>query len=117
MGNDYLDDEIRKRTLALKEAVLQSDEYVQYLQAKRELEKHEALYARVNEFREKNFEFQFRGHIGDEYNVDRLCKEYEDTLNQAEVMDYMNAELILCQRLSRMNVELMEEIELDLDFL
>lgn len=117
MGKERLDDEIEKKTLALKEAILQSDEYRQYIEAKRILEKNEPLYARVNEFRGKNFEFQLKGHLGDIYNADVLCNEYEETLGQAEVMAFMNAELLFCQRLSRMNEELMEEIELELDFL
>ena len=71
---------------------------------------------KVNEFRKKNFEFQTEGSA-ENGQADRLAEAYADVLGQKAVMEYMNAELILCRKLQEIYGLLVGDLEFDLDFL
>ncbi len=114
-GIEY-NDVIKRKTLELKEAILQSDEYLRFMECKRILEQDPELYDFVCKFRTSNFQLQVSGEVADEAKSSALLEEYMDTLGITKVTDYMNAELLLCQRLHDMNETLMEEIDLDLRF-
>ena len=117
MNEALMSDNVLDKAQELKSAILASEEYQKYLRYKKELEKHEELYQKVNEFRGKNFEFQLTGKSANAELVTMLLKEYGEVLAEAKVMAFMNAELILCRKLNQMNDILMEDIDLDIRFL
>lgn len=93
-----------------------SAEYQKYDSCRHILKEDEELYRKVNEFRKKNFEFQ-TGGSAENGQADRLAEAYADVLGQKAVMEYMNAELILCRKLQEIYGLLVGDLEFDLDFL
>ena len=114
-------DELIEKAQELKTMIQNSAEYIQpydqkYDSCRHILKEDEELYRKVNEFRKKNFEFQTEGSA-ENGQADRLAEAYADVLGQKAVMEYMNAELILCRKLQEIYGLLVGDLEFDLDFL
>ncbi len=117
MNESLIYDDVIEKAEELKKAILESDEYQKYLSYKKELEKDEELYRKVNDFRGKNFDMQITGRSGNTELVSMFIKEYMDVLADAKVNAFMNAELILCRKINQVQDILMENIELEIDFI
>ena len=109
-------DELIEKAQELKTMIQNSAEYQKYDSCRHILTEDEELYRKVNEFRKKNFEFQTEGSA-ENGQADRLAEAYADVLGQKAVMEYMNAELILCRKLQEIYGLLVGDLEFDLDFL
>jgi cell fate (sporulation/competence/biofilm development) regulator YlbF (YheA/YmcA/DUF963 family) len=117
MRDEVYTDAIQIKAEDLRDTILRSEEYSRYISCKRELEKNQELYQRVNEFRRKNFELQMEiGNPTDE-QINHVLDEYDDTLRESVVNAYMQAEVMLCRRLYAVNELLMADLDLDLEFL
>lgn len=105
-------DALTEKAQELKTLILQSKEYLKFKKAKEQLEREEDLYQKVNAFRRQNFLFQ-TGSI----DHTALSDEYSDLICVPIVAEYLNAELILCHMLQEVYEFLVDDIELDTEFL
>ena len=102
----------------LATAIQESDEYKQYLRCRSELMQDEELFRKVNEYRRNNF------YLQNQSNNPRLVEDVEAFHAQnAEltanilVNKYLLAEMALCRMIKQVERTLIENVELDLEFL
>ncbi|MGN1188503.1 MAG: YlbF family regulator [Lachnospiraceae bacterium] len=110
-------DHVRAKAEELKQVILDSDEYRSFDMYRRLLNETPQLKARVNEFRAANVEMQM-SHDGENRNaMQELADDYNDLLTNSVVREFLNAELILCKMMQRIDAILVSDLELELDFL
>ena len=112
-----MEDEIMEKTSELRTLILESDEYRKYDACRQRLKENEELYQKLNEYREKNFHLQLNGEVVNAHSSGKLTDKYEEILDIPIVIEYLNAELMLCRRLQDISEILLSAIDLDLDFL
>lgn len=102
--------EVRDQMEALIQALLNSDEYQNYVQYEKQLTKNPELWQRVDEFRSRNFRLQEQDDIDLFDAVDQLEKEYADLQNNTLVNAYLESESSICKTLQKIQGEMMERI-------
>ncbi len=112
-----MDDEISAIAYELKQKIFESDEYQRYNLYKRELEEYPELKRQIQEFRRKNFEFQLDNSQDKVSRAYKLLEEYREVLENSITSAYLNSELALCRQLQHVYKILLEDIDLELDFL
>ncbi len=110
-------DSLAAKIKELKQMILDSEEYRNFDLYRRILKDVPELYEKVNEFRSKNFMLQLSGEIQDKAKAEELVQQYQELFNNSLVTPFLNAELVLCKMLQDVNVMLIDEIDLDVDFL
>lgn len=110
-------DSVRLKLEEFKQTIMNSEEYHKYDIYRRLLNETPELKTRVNAFREANMNMQMEGKAQNREEVQRLAVEYEDIFTNSVVREFLNAELILCRMLQQVNVMLVSDLELELDFL
>ena len=110
-------DSVRIKAEEFKQVLLESEEYQKYDVYRKLLNETPELKAKVNNFREANVRMQMDGRAQDKNEVQRLAAEYQDVLNNSVVREFLNAELILCKMVQQVNLMLVSDLELELDFL
>lgn len=110
-------DSVRMKAEEFKQTIMNSEEYHKFDVYRRLLNETPELKKRVNNFREANMLMQMDGKAQNREELQRLAGEYEDILTNSVVREFLNAELILCKMLQQVNVMLISDIELELDFL
>lgn len=105
-------------SIELADAIIDSDEYRQYLRCRSELMQDEELFRKVNEYRKNNF------YLQNQTNNPRLVEDVEAFHSQnveltANILvnKYLLAEVALCRMIKQVERTLIENVELDLDFL
>lgn len=88
-------------------------EYLEYSRVLAELQKDSALYARVNEMREKNFNIQFASKEDLMALTDALTCEYEDVIGIAIVKEFIDAEAAFCRLMQIFFNEVTSGLEFD----
>ena len=93
--------------------IRETPEYRDYARLLKELQKDPALYARVNEMREKNF----LAHQSENEDlmdfVDALTNEYDDVIAMPVVTDFIEAEAAFCKMMQEFNDTLTYGLEFD----
>ena len=98
--------------------ILQSEEYKEYRRYQTEINRKPDLKRQVDEFRMKNFELQNSSDVPDMFTaMEQLNAEYADMRNQDIVNRYLMAEITFSRLVSNMCQDIMEAIDIDLDFL
>lgn len=101
----------------LKQTILNSEEHRNYDMYRRLLSQTPELKQKVDEFRGANFKMQ-TSTIGENKNaMQELAAQYNDILTNSVVREFLNAELILCRMMQQINLMLVADLELELDFL
>ena len=108
---------MEEKAMELSDAILESEEYKQYLAAKNALEQKEDIMLRVNEYRKKNFLIQNSEGGNKQEEIRRLTSEYYDILNEKIVSDFLQAELLFCRCIQKINAILMEKLDFDVSFI
>ncbi len=108
---------VRMKAEEFKQVIMNSEEYHKYDVYRRLLNESPELKERVNEFRKANMTLQMEGKNQNRDEAQRLGVEYMDVLTNSVVREYLNAELILCKMIQQINLMLISDIELELDFL
>lgn len=94
-----------------------SEQYKNFLDTKRAIEKFPEKLRMANEFREKNFELQMRGDQIDLFDeMDLLAKEYEPYIKDKIIGDYLQAEMEFCNLMQEINYAIFEPLEIDVEF-
>ena len=102
----------------LSDAVLDSKEYKEYLYYLREIKKEPELYARVCDYRRRNFELQNMDSNDNMFDeVMRFQMENGDIRRNSLADKFFRAELSVCRMLQDINRSLVDVVELDIDFL
>lgn len=106
-----------EKAYELSRAVLESDVYKRYVKAKKMLEDDEELYVRVNEYRQRNFVIQNSTSNNRADELRELENEYKDMLKNTIVREYLNAELLLCRTVRKINEIIVDGIDMDMSFM
>lgn len=110
-------DSVRIKAEEFKQTLMNSEEYHKYDMYRRLLNETPELKNKVNIFREANMRIQLDGRAQNRDEVQRLAGEYQEVLNNSVVREFLNAELILCKMIQQVNIMLVSDLELELDFL
>ena len=92
-----------EKAYELSNAILGSDVYKRFINARESLKKHEDLCAKANEYRHKNFMIQNSTSNNRVDELRELENEYRDILRNTIVREYLNAELLLCRTIQKIN--------------
>lgn len=110
--------EVISETKALANEIIKSKEYVYYQKAKDNLRKDATLYAKVNEFRRRNFEIQNSSGSDDLFDeIERLNSEYHEILSMPTVTEFFVAEQKVCKLMQDVYTIISNQLEFDLDYL
>lgn len=103
---------------ALKDAILESDEYKEYRRLDAYIRRNPDLKRAVDELRRRNFELQYSDAVEDVLSAtEELNKEFADVRSQAAVNQYLSAEMCLCRLVQDICMSIVETIDFDMDFL
>lgn len=102
----YLSDSVLK-------AIYDTSEYKEYQSLLGQVKQDPVLYARVNEFREKNFMLQQSDSEDLLDMMDALTNEYEDVINIELVNEFLEAEIAFCRMIQDFNHKLIDGLEFD----
>lgn len=104
---------IKQCTEALVEAIQESEAYQNYMAAKQKVEKSPELNKKVTEFRRKNYEIQNRRDGADLYKeMERFEVEYHEIRKDPVIRDLLQYELELCRMMQRINLNLVQAVDL-----
>lgn len=108
------DREIIKAAREFADKIMTSDTYKEYLCQREKIKKEPELYARVNEFRQRNFELQ-NGMDGEELleRLEEFEREYEVFRENPLVDNFLNAELAFCRMMQEVYVLLADEVDFE----
>ena len=96
---------MEQATDGLIEAILQSEEYLNYQAELARLSEQPELKAQVDEYRRRNFEFQSRPDI-DFDKLDAFEREYESFLEKPVVEEFLAAELAFCRMMQGISLQI-----------
>ena len=106
------------KTAELSEAILDSEEYREFLYYLGEIKKQPELYDKVCDYRRRNFELQnmdINDNMFDE--VMHFQMENAGIRKDALVNNFLKAELSVCRMLQDITRSISESVQLDTDFL
>ena len=99
-------------------AIVESKEYKDYIRNLEIMKKDPELYARVCEFRRRNFELQNTEVDENIYDGVMQFQNENSSIRKIDcVNDFLKSELCICRMLREVNRSIMNEIDLDIEFL
>lgn len=102
----------------LAAAMLESDEYKNFIRCKEEISKNPQLFGAVNELRRHNFELQNTEGDKDMYDeIVKIFDKYAYIRTNPSVNRFLRAELSVCRMLQDIQRTLIENMEFEVDFL
>lgn len=102
----------------LAKAIVESEEYKDFLRCKEEISKNPQLYQAVNELRRHNFELQNTEGVADMYEeVVRIFDKYAYIRTNVVANQFLRAELSVCRMIQDIQRTLIENMDFDVDFL
>lgn len=102
----------------LAEAILDSEEYREFIKCKTEISKNPQLFEAVNELRRHNFELQNSEGIADMYEeVVKIYDKYAYIRTNIIANQFLRAELSVCRMIQDIQRTLLENMEFEVDFL
>ena len=116
--NENSDEDIRKRSADLAEEIMNSATYHEYAKQRDLIRQDPELYAKVNEFRRKNYEFQNLRSASDLYDTVetiRSNKDYNEFRKNPLVESFLSAELALCRLMQEACQLVVSRIDFDLN--
>lgn len=108
------DKEIMEAARGFADQIMTSDTYKEYLYQRERIKKQPELYAKVNEYRQRNYDLQ--NETDSEELFDRLeafDKEYEKFRENPFVDDFLQAELAFCRMMQDVYMLLADEIDFE----
>lgn len=109
--------EVENQALDLKNLILKSEEYQEYDTNKKILQKDSVLFEMVKEYQKENFYLQNNVTENFQNEVKELTEKYQNILKSTLVIEYLSSEIRLCRMIQRVVAVLVEDVELELDFL
>ncbi len=106
------------KTKELIEEIKHSKEYQDYQNLQKIIEKDGELFRRVNSYRKRAFLLHNSSHVGNVMQqVRELRAEYQQELNNEDVLQYLIAEQKVCKIIREISGTIAKEIEIDYHFL
>ncbi|MFV0529048.1 MAG: YlbF family regulator [Lachnospiraceae bacterium] len=105
--------QLQKEIDALKQAIQETPEYLEYIKQQTDLNLNPELKLRVDKFRADNFYIQTE--VSQEHKLhefDRIAQESDSLHEIIEVNAYLEAEIALCKLLQDISLELLGDIDL-----
>ncbi|WP_099468890.1 YlbF family regulator [Konateibacter massiliensis] len=104
-------------TDSLADAIVKSEEYRAYNEAKEAIHGNTELAIRLNEYRLRSFQLQSYTDTEDYFDeLDMLEQEFADMKKDEKVMDFLAAELKLCKMIQEINMTIVKLVDLELKF-
>ncbi len=113
-------DKITLCTDALSDAILQSEQYKNYLYYKELLEREPQLCNLVNDIRRKNFFVQNTADFSSDeasHELEKFKDEYELAKSNEIAYNFFAAELTMCRIIQEVNYKLIKGLDFDISFL
>ena len=105
--------DVVKQSKDLNEKIKRSEEYNNYIDAKKALYEHDDLCIRLKEFKNRNEGLQ-NSPVTDSYDaVVSLVKEYDDLLHNPLVSDFLRAEQKICRLMQQVYISISDGLELE----
>lgn len=102
----------------LAQAILESDEYKNFLQCRDEISRNPQLYQAVNELRKHNFELQNVGEVADMYDeVAKIYDKYAYIRTSVLANRFLRSELSVCRMIQDIQHTLVENMDFNMDFM
>lgn len=101
----------------LAQAILDSDEYKNFLHCKAEINKNPQLYQAVNELRRGNFEIQNSDSAEIYDEIVKIYDRYAYVRTNIVANQFLRAELSVCRMIQNVQRILLEDMDFDVDFL
>lgn len=109
---------IEQRKQELIAAILGSEPYQRYLSARNQLQQSPEKLEKTKELRKRNFELQGKESGGVfSPEMETFTYEMEVSRRDEEIEEYFAAELHMCRILQEIFKDVVNHIDLDLDFL
>lgn len=109
------DSEMREAIKQFADKIMASDTYMEYLYQREKIKKQPALYDKVNEYRQRNFELQNETDEEDLFDrMEAFEREYEKFREDPLVDDFLNAELAFCRLMQEIDLLLAQAIDFEL---
>lgn len=101
---------------ALKEAIVNSEEYQAFLKSSERLSKYPEKMRQTNEFRKRNYILQNTENDGRLFEeIDSFAKEFEEFRKDPMVDEFLVAELHVCRMVQRIFYELADVADMQLN--
>lgn len=99
-------------------AILESEEYKNFIKCKEEIHKNPQLYEAVNELRKHNFELQNSETTLDMYEeVVKIFDKYAYIRTNVVANKFLRSELSVCRMVQDVQRTLLEKMDFEVDFL
>ena len=111
-------DRIESLKLEMMKAIRESQEYKEYRELSKELEKQPDVKRAVDEFRRENFLYQIASDIEDPLGrALELDERFKVTRGQEMVDRYLMAEIGVCRLVRELCLSVVDAIDFDMKFL
>lgn len=97
---------------AYTDKLLESEEYLKYVEQKERVKKYPDLKRQIDEFRRRNFEMQNSGDMVFE-KIEDFEREYADFRDNPLVADFLEAELAFCRMMQNHYAMVMGAIDFE----
>lgn len=105
---------IEEATKKFAAYIQETDTYKEYRYQRERIKKQPALYDKVNEFRQRNFDLQNESDSEDLFDrMEEFEREYAKFRENPMVEDFLRAELAFCRMMQDINVLLTAEIDFE----
>ena len=102
----------------LSKAIIESDEYKNFIRCRDEIQKNPQLYQAVNELRKHNFQLQNAEGIADMYDeVVKIYDKYAYVRTNIVANQFLRAEISVCRMIQDIQRTLLEPMDFAVDFL
>lgn len=102
----------------LAKAILESEEYKNFMKCKEEIRKNPQLFQAVNELRKHNFELQNSENDSDMYDeVVKIFDKYAYIRTNVVANQFLRSELSVCRMIQDVQRTLLENMDFEVDFL
>ena len=95
-------------------SIKETGTYKRYCEQLQLIKQQPQQYAKVNEFRQRNFELQNSAQTEDLFDkMDAFEKEYEQFREDPLVDNFLRAELALCRMMQKIDVMITEKLDFE----
>lgn len=106
-----------EQTDILVDLIKKSNEYSQYQILLKKVMQDQGIYARLNEFRRRNFVLQMNSNADSIDSGAALSNEYADVVNRSDVKEFLSAEQRFVRMIRQIYRTIDKNININIDFL
>lgn len=104
--------------MELSKAILESDEYKEYIELRDMVEKDPGIKRQLDEYRRENFRCQYSDDVEDAIGLSLdIDNRYNELLRQPGIYRYLSAEMTVCRMIQDVCMSVVESVDFDVEFL